>query len=56
MFSTPFVLCFVPQAAPYVAAGFDALAKTPTWYVIGSMSVFMATYGIRWWRRTQSDT
>jgi hypothetical protein len=56
MFAIPFILCFIPSMAPYVGAGFSAIAGTPVWYQIGSMSVFLATYGIRWWRRTQSDT
>lgn len=56
MFAIPYVLSFFPHTAAYVSAGFDAITKMPTWYVVGSMSVFMATYGIRWWRRLQSDT
>lgn len=56
MFMIPFVLCFFPWTAPYVKQGFDAISATPVWYQIGAMSVFLATYGIRWWRRTQSDT
>lgn len=39
-----------------VADGFAALAATPTWYQILLCSMFGATVGIRWWRRTQSDT
>lgn len=54
--SIPVVLCFVPGWAPVVAAGFAALAATPVWYQTAFISVFLATYGIRFWRRTQSDT
>jgi len=56
MFMTPFILCFIPHTAPWVKEGFSAIDATPVWYQIGAMSVFLATYGIRWWRRTQSDT
>lgn len=58
--SIPAVLAFMrtkwfngPQV---VADGFVALAATPTWYQILLCSMFGATVGIRWWRRTQSDT
>jgi hypothetical protein len=61
--SIPAILCFIPKdfsdwqgGAYYVAQGFDALQKTPLWYNIMLVSIFLATYGIRYWRRTQSDT
>jgi hypothetical protein len=54
--SIPLVLCFFPQGAPIVAAGFASLGSTPLWYQTALVSVFLATYGIRWYRRTQSDT
>jgi len=54
--SIPAILCFIPGGASYVAAGFEALEKTPTWYQIAFISIFLATYGIRWWRRSQYDT
>jgi len=54
--SIPAVLAFIPSCAQYVAAGFDALAKTPMWYQVMLCSIFLATYGIRYWRKTQSDT
>lgn len=54
--SIPAILCFIPGGAVYVAAGFEALEKTPTWYQIAFISIFLATYGIRWWRRSQYDT
>jgi hypothetical protein len=54
--SVPAVLAFVPHYAPIVAMGFDALSKTPIWYQTMFVSIFLATYGIRFWRRTQSDT
>jgi hypothetical protein len=61
--SIPAILCFIPKSfeewqggAYYVAAGFQALQFTPLWYQIMLGSVFLATFGIRYWRRTQSDT
>lgn len=54
--SAPLIMCFIPGLAPYVKAGFDALAVTPWWYPTATLSVFLATYGIRWWRRQISDT
>ena len=54
--SIPLVMCFVPGWAPFVAAGFAAMANTPLWYQTAAVSVFLATYGIRWYRRQQSDT
>jgi hypothetical protein len=58
--SIPAVLAFMRtkwlDGPQIVADGFAALAATPTWYQILLCSMFGATVGIRWWRRTQSDT
>lgn len=61
--SIPAILCFIPEkfdewkgGAYYVSEGFKALALTPWWYQTLFCSVFAATFGIRWWRRQQSDT
>lgn len=61
--SIPAILCFIPKdfgdwqgGAFYVAEGFKALQETPLWYNVMLVSVFLATVGIRAWRRTQSDT
>ena len=58
--SIPAVLAFVRtpwmDGPAIVAAGFDSLATTPVWYQILLGSMFGATVGIRWWRRTISDT
>lgn len=58
--SIPAVLAFFRtrwfDGPAIVAAGFEALAATPGWYQILLCSMFGATVGIRWWRRTQSDT
>lgn len=54
--SIPLVMAFVPGLAVYVTAGFAAFAATPLWYQIMVQTIFYATYGIRLWRRNQSDT
>lgn len=61
--SIPAILCFIPEdfrewegGAHYVAEGFKALSLTPWWYQTLLCCVFAATFGIRWWRRQQSDT
>ena len=62
--SIPAVLAFVKfetanyvfDGAAIVKAGFTALAETPLWYQTVLISLFLATVGIRWFRRTQSDT
>lgn len=54
--SIPAVLSFVPGCDVYVARGFEALSKTPLWYQGMLITLFFATVGIRYWRRTQYDT
>ena len=39
-----------------VAQGFQSLAGTPVWYQILLGTMFGATVGVRWWRRSQYDT
>lgn len=58
--SIPAILAFVKTSwldgPTIVGQGFQALAQTPLWYQTLLISLFMATVGIRWWRRNQSDT
>lgn len=54
--SIPLIMAFIPGLAVYVAAGFTAFASTPMWYQIMVQTIFYATYGIRLWRRQQSDS
>lgn len=54
--TVPLVLCFIPGMSRYVDAGFAALSKTPSWYMFLVMTIYLANYGIRYWRKTQSDT
>lgn len=54
--SAPLVLCFLPFGPPIVKRGFDAIAVTPGWFQFLVVSIYLANYGIRYWRKTQSDT
>lgn len=58
--SIPMFLSFIKTSfldgPAIVSKGFEALGNTPTWYQVVLISIFLATYGIRYWRRTQSDT
>lgn len=54
--TVPLILCFIPGMDVYVHAGFAALSKTPSWYMFLVMCIYLANYGIRYWRKTQSDT
>lgn len=58
--SIPAVLAFVKlpwlNGPAIVSEGFGALGQTPMWYQTVLISLFLATVGIRWWRRAQSDT
>lgn len=39
-----------------VQSGFDAVAKTPGWYQFVMVSLILAVFGIRYWRKNQYDT
>lgn len=54
--SIPAVMAFIPGLAPVVKNGFAALSDTPLWYQGILITLFLATVGIRYWRRNQSDT
>lgn len=54
--SAPLVMCFVPGWDKYVFAGFEALSKCPQWFTWLVLTIYLANYGIRFWRKTQSDT
>lgn len=54
--STPLVLCFFPATAPAVLEGFRVLETTPSYFKLLVVSIFGAIYGLRMWRRQQSDT
>lgn len=54
--SMPAIMAFIPGLDQYVHAGFAALAQTPGWYQLLLVTLFLATVGIRYWRRSQSDT
>ena len=58
--STPAILSFIKlpwlDGPAIVREGFKALEATPVWYQGVFVTMFLATVGIRYWRRTQSDT
>ena len=58
--SLPAVMAFVKTSwlngPVIVAEGFASLSETPLWYQTALLSLFLATVGIRYWRRSQSDT
>lgn len=54
--SIPLVMTFVPGLDTYVLRGFNVLSQTPDWYQWLVFAIFSAIYGIRVWRRQQSDT
>jgi hypothetical protein len=54
--SIPAVMAFVPGLDVFVARGFTALSQTPAWYQLMLVTLFFATVGIRYWRRSQTDT
>jgi hypothetical protein len=56
LLSIPLILVFFPPTAPYVLTGFQILESTPQWYRWLILMIFTAVYGIRVWRRHQSDT
>lgn len=56
LLSVPLAICFTPWAH-YVTDGFKALSGTPGWFQTLLVTIFLANYGIRLWRRNiASDT
>ncbi len=49
--SVPMILSFIPYTQPFVVQGFIALNGTPLWYRTTVMSIYLATFGLRLWRR-----
>ena len=49
--SLPMILSFIPYTQPFVVSGFIALNDTPLWYRTTVMTIYLATFGIRLWRR-----
>lgn len=56
LLSIPLVCVFMPPLQQAVLKGFQILELTPSWYRWLVMLIFTAVYGIRIWRRNQSDT
>jgi hypothetical protein len=49
--SIPMILSFIPYTQPFVVDGFVALDGTPLWYRTTVASIYLATFGLRLWRR-----
>lgn len=47
IFAIPLVLCFIPETVDYVNAGFEALDKTPDWYLYCVLTLVGSSVGIR---------
>lgn len=56
LLSIPLIGSFIPALADDILTGFGVLAQTPDWYRWLILLIFTAIYGIRIWRRQQSDT
>ena len=54
--SIPTIMCFTDAGAERVRAGFEALSATPVWYQGIVVTIFLAVFGVRYWRRQQYDT
>lgn len=52
--SIPMILVFIPQTQQAVFDGFIALDSTPLWYRTIVASIYLATFGLRLWRRDVS--
>ncbi len=52
--SIPMILVFIPWTQPFIETGFDALDSTPLWYRTIVASIYLATFGLRLWRRDMS--
>lgn len=51
LLSIPLIGSFHPSTQEGVLQGFETLAKTPLWYQGMVVTIFLAIYGIRKWRR-----
>lgn len=54
--SVPMILSFIPYTQPFVVSGFIALDGTPLWYRTIVASIYLATFGLRLWRRDMNKS
>ena len=54
--SIPMIMVFIPFTQPIVASGFAALDTTPLWYRTTVMTIYLATFGLRLWRRDMNKS
>lgn len=51
LISIPLVMCWIPGLQDEALTGFEVLDKTPVWFQGLVLTIFLANYGIRKWRR-----
>jgi hypothetical protein len=60
VYTIPAWMCFIKtksfDGAAIVLHGFEALAQTPLWYQGALLTISLAPFGVRYWRRKQFDT
>ena len=54
--SIPMILVFIPYTQPFITSGFASLATTPLWYRTTVMTIYLATFGLRLWRRDMNKS
>lgn len=54
--SIPMITSFIPYTQAATQAGFDSLATTPLWYRTTVMTIYLATFGLRLWRRDMNKS
>lgn len=54
--SIPMIGVFIPYTQPTIIEGFAALNDTPLWYRTTVMTIYLATFGIRLWRRDMNKS
>lgn len=54
--SIPMVFVFIPFTQDTIMKGFVALGETPLWYRTTVMTIYLATFGIRLWRRDMNKS
>jgi len=54
--SIPMILVFIPCTHQTILDGFAVLDGTPRWYRTTVMTIYLATFGIRLWRRDMTKS
>ena len=54
--SLPMILVFIPATQAAILEGFAVLSTTPLWYRTTVMTIYLATFGLRLWRRDMNKS